>query len=115
MKNAVDNARTRSRPRKKQDSPVTPAPLAVQAPAAPLKNVGSLESGFSLLLGLLIVFAALFPRSLKQIVLLALGGGLVYRGITSNCKLYEALDVSAERGSLFGQIARKYLAHPARN
>ena len=45
------------------------------------------------------MIAALFPRSLKQLLLLGMGGGLVYRGVTSHCGLYQALDLNTEKAS----------------
>ena len=79
------------------------------APAS-LKNVGSLESGFSLLLGTLFVVAALFPRSIKQLFLLGAGTSLVYRGMTSHCGVYQALGLNTDKGSLVGQVTAKVLA-----
>ena len=85
----------------------TSSPAAAQGP---IKNVGSLESAFSLLLGVLLVVAALFPRSIKQLLFLGLGGGLVYRGMTSHCGLYQALDLDSAKGSLVQQVGDKYLS-----
>ena len=88
--------------------------MAAPTPPAPqnFKNVGSLESAFSLVLGVLFVVGAIFPRSIKQLLLLGLGGGLVYRGMTSHCSVYQALGLDSEKGSLAGQINDKYLRGP---
>ena len=115
MKNDAEKSRSRPRSRKKPAATATPAPPArtpAQARPAPesFKNVGSLESGFSLLLGALFVVAALFPRSIKQLFLLGAGTGLVYRGMTSHCGLYQALGLNTDRGSLIGQVNEKILA-----
>jgi uncharacterized membrane protein len=110
MKNEGEKNRARSRPRKKVAPPSPAAPI----PPAPVqvgsKNVGSLESGFSLLLGVLFVVAALFPRSIKQLFLLGAGTSLVYRGMTSHCAVYEALGFDTDKGSLAGQISEKVQA-----
>ena len=110
MKNEGEKTRARSRPRKKAAPPSLAAP-ALSAPVpAGSKNVGSLESGFSLLLGVLFVVAALFPRSLKQLFLLGAGTSLVYRGMTSHCAVYEVLGLDTDKGSLAGQISEKVQA-----
>ena len=113
MKNDAEKSRSRSRARKKAAAPATaapsgPAPERSPAPAS-FKNVGSLESGFSLLLGALFVLAALFPRSIKQVFLLGAGTSLVYRGMTSHCGIYQALGLNTDKGSLAGQVAEKVL------
>ena len=121
MKNAPRKSTPRSRsvPRKKADAlaatqaktPVNPPPEAT--PGNP--NVGRAESAFSLGLGVLLLVGALFPRSLKQLVLLGLGGGLVYRGLSRRCGVYQALGINTERGSLLAQVNDKYLAPVARD
>ena len=110
MKNDADNARSRSRPRKKAAPPVTAAPAPTVPAQDRVKNVGSLESALSLVLGLLVLIAALFPRSVKQLLLLGVGGGLVYRGMTSHCGVYQALGLDTEKGPLIGQATEKFLA-----
>ena len=45
-------------------------------------------------LGVLLVVAALFPRSIRQLLMLGIGGGLLYRGTTGRCEVYKALGVS---------------------
>ena len=112
MKNDADNPRprSRSRSRKKAAPPLTAAPSSPATSQGPVKNVGSLESAFSLLLGILLLLAALFPRSIKQWLFLGMGGGLVYRGITSHCGLYQALDLDSQKGSLIQQVGDKYLS-----
>ena len=104
----------KSRSRKKA---VSPAPAASDTPAAPAattpgaRNVGSLESALSLALGVLFVIAALFPRSLKQLFMLSLGGGLVYRGMTQHCGVYAAAGIDTTKSSLLQEINDK-LAPP---
>ncbi len=116
MKNEAARAKSRSRPRKKAETSAAPAPAQspAQPPPAPgnPKNVGTLESAASLALGVLFLAGALFPRSLKQFFLLGVGGGLVYRGMTSHCGLYQALGLDSAKGSLLGQANEKHLADP---
>ena len=57
------------------------------------RNVGSLEGMFSLVLGVLLVVAALFPRSIRQLLMLGIGGGLLYRGAAGRRAVYKALGV----------------------
>ena len=92
----------RNRPRNKVAAPES-APLTVPEPVAALtgnRNVGELEAMLSMGMGVLFVVAALFPRSIKQLVMLSLGGGLLYRGMTGHCGVYEAagIDTTNEQG-----------------
>ncbi len=72
---------------------------AAQEPVASRKNVGELESAISLAAGVLLLVAALFPRSLKQLLLLGLGAGLTHRGLTRECGVYKALDIDTSTES----------------
>ena len=100
MKRAA-NTSTRNRPRKKAAAPETASPVesealaAPEAPAAPTdgRNVGSLEGALSVGLGVLFVIAAVFPRSIKQLTMLSLGGGLLYRGMTGHCAVYQSMGI----------------------
>ena len=90
------------RPRKRVTSPAAPevvesAPLpeaVAQETKADGKNVGSLEGALSLTLGVLLVISALFPRSFRQLLMLGIGGGLLYRGTTGQCGVYKAMGIS---------------------
>ncbi len=90
---------TKSRARKKAAAPESALPVEPAAapgpPAAPtgVRNVGSLEGALSVGLGVLCVIAAVLPRSLKQLLLLSLGGGLLYRGMTGHCGVYRAMGI----------------------
>ncbi len=89
----------------------TPPPAADEpTESGPARNINSLESGLSLTAGVLFLVGALFPRSIKQLLLLAVGGWLTYRGMTGRCDLYGALGIDTEKGSLLKQINDKYLA-----
>ena len=94
-----------ARPRRKV-APVTSAPAALQEMPAVQdaaqelstetsgRNVGSMEGALSLTLVVLLVVAALFPRSIRQLLMLGIGGGLLYRGTTGRCEVYRALGVN---------------------
>jgi len=56
-------------------------------------NVGAVERRVSLALGGMLALYAL-RRSLGHLLLLGLGGYLVYRGTTGNCQVYQALGLS---------------------
>ena len=124
MKRDAASQPNRPRARKKaapapaaSEAVVETAPASVEAiddepvaSAGPERNVNSLESGLSLAAGVLFLVGALFPRSIKQLFLLSLGGWLTYRGMTGRCDLYTALGIDTEKGSLLKQINDKYLA-----
>ena len=110
MKRAT-NPSARSRSRKKTAAPdSTPAlspeisPEETEAPAATGINVDPLEGKLSVVLGILFVITALFPRSLKQLLTLSLGGGLLYRGLTGHCGVYQALGVDTKKEPILPQI-----------
>ena len=120
MKRAA-NPSARNRPRKKSAAPVTTSATSTETPLAAgppesdeephdFRNVNSFEGAASLVLGVLFVISALFPRSLKQLVMLSLGGGLVYRGMTGHCGVYEALGINTAKEGLLAQVNEKLLA-----
>jgi len=57
-------------------------------------NVGQTERALSAVAGGALAVAGLRMRSLPGLLLAALGGGLVYRGVTGHCRAYEALGVN---------------------
>ena len=104
MKRAASTP-ARSRPRKKAAASETipsAASAAPEAPAAPSdgRNVDPLEGKLSVAAGVLLLVAALFPRSLKQLLMLSLGGGLLYRGMTGHCSVYQAMGIDTTRQPL---------------
>ena len=104
MRRAAQTAPTRSRSRRKTaDAPPVP-------PTAAPRNVGSVEALMSLTIGVLMVVAALVPRSFKQLFLLGFGGALAYRGMTGNCGFYKAAGIDTAKGSLLGQVSDKLKA-----
>lgn len=56
-------------------------------------NVPDRERTVSLLGGALLAGAGVAQRSLGGLALAALGGALIYRGVTGNCQLYRALGI----------------------
>ena len=104
MKRA-SNSPARSRARKKAVEPgetETSAAESTPALSAPSdsQNVDPLEGKVSVAAGVLFIIAALFPRSLKQLVMLSLGGGLLYRGMTGHCGVYQALNIDTKKTPL---------------
>ena len=69
-----------------------------------------MEALLSLTVGVLMVVAALVPRTLRQLVLLGFGGALAYRGLTGNCGVYQAVGIDTAKGSLLGQVGDKLKA-----
>lgn len=61
--------------------------------ASASKNVGDWERLASLGGGCALALLGLEARSTKGLLMLALGGGLIYRGLTGHCHLYDLLGV----------------------
>jgi uncharacterized membrane protein len=89
MSTAIASPRTRRR-----SMPQTQRP-------DPRINVGDTERLLSILGGAALGIFGLSRRSLGGLTLAALGGSLLYRGVSGHCQCYQALDVStaAPRGS----------------
>jgi uncharacterized membrane protein len=60
----------------------------------PAVNVGQAERAISAVAGGALALAGLRMRSLPGLLVAALGGGLVYRGVSGHCRAYEALGVN---------------------
>ena len=113
MKRSDDSIPNRSRSRKKAAAPPVETPEPSEfAPAITQgdKNVGPVESGISTAAGVLFLVVALFPRTLKQLLLLGFGGFLVFRGVKNKCNVYSALGIDTVKEPLLKQINEKYLA-----
>ena len=99
--------------RSKRKTPSSPAePVSVPTVGATetpgdQRNVGSLEGALSLTLGVLLVVAALFPRSIRQLLMLGIGGGLAYRGMKGRCAVYEATGINTAKAPLLRQLGDK--------
>src|SRR5262245_8518435 len=76
--------------------PEKATPQASAAARASRVNVGDTERLVSALGGGAIALGGLIwcPNTLGKLLLAAIGGALVYRGVTGHCHLYGALDVS---------------------
>jgi len=61
-------------------------------------NVGQTERLVSAVGGGILALTGLKMRSLPGVLLAAVGGGLVYRGVTGHCHAYEALGVNTAEG-----------------
>ena len=58
-------------------------------------NINNTERQFSLIGGTVLAVCGLLRGSVSGLVLAAIGGGLIYRGASGHCHLYEALDYSS--------------------
>jgi uncharacterized membrane protein len=65
---------------------------------SPAVNVSDVERAISVFGGTMLVVAGLTRLRLGAVALMALGGALVYRGVTGHCHTYEALGVSGADG-----------------
>lgn len=61
------------------------------------RNVGTVERWGSVIGGAALAVYGLKRRSLGGAALTLLGGGLVYRGITGYCQVYQAVDINTAR------------------
>ena len=101
--------KTRTRKRKVDDVPASPvaAPAPennaletatpTPAPSPGTKNVSPFEGTLSVYVGGLLIAAALFPRTLRQLALLGLGANFIYRGQTRHCGVYQAMGIDTNR------------------
>src|SRR4051794_10394419 len=71
-----------------------PISKAEQANATSQINVGCPERMVSVLGGGILALYGLTRRSLPGLGLAALGGGLLYRGITGHCHAYQLLNIN---------------------
>jgi len=58
-------------------------------------NVNETERQLSMIGGTVLVVCGLLRGSLSGLALAAIGGGLIYRGQTGHCHLYEAIEYSS--------------------
>ncbi len=61
-------------------------------------NVGQAERWASIFGGAALVFAGLMRRNKSGLLISAFGGGLLYRGLTGHCSVYNTLDYSTACG-----------------
>jgi len=62
-------------------------------------NVSEGERAVSVAAGSIMAMLGLRHRSIPGMLVAALGGGLIYRGATGHCAMYEALDMNTARDS----------------
>lgn len=68
--------------------------LAPDASSCSIQNVGNTERVFSALGGAAIAAYGINRGGLSGLAIAAIGGSLLYRGITGNCQMYRALGVN---------------------
>ena len=71
-------------------------------------NVAQTERVVSTVAGGAIALAGLKMRSLPGLLLAAVGGGLVYRGVTGHCHMYDALGVNTAENEQAGARPEDY-------
>ncbi|HZN69605.1 MAG TPA: SRPBCC family protein [Tepidisphaeraceae bacterium] len=71
-------------------------------------NVAQTERVVSTVVGGAIALAGLKMRSLPGLLLAAVGGGLVYRGVTGHCHMYDALGVNTAEDEHAGARPEDY-------
>ena len=100
MRRAAQSSSARPRTRRKAAAASTQlepsAPLAPEP--APVRDAGSVEALLSLAVGVLMVVAALVPRTVRQLFLLGFGGALVHRGMTGHGGFYRGEGIDTARG-----------------
>src|SRR4051812_45838640 len=90
-------------------------PLAEQSPdqlapepAAPVRNVGDSERMISAIGGGVLALIGLSRRSVPGLVFAAVGGALVYRGVTGKCSIYSALGIDTSNSAGDGAQPEEY-------
>jgi uncharacterized membrane protein len=76
----------------------SPDALSSDAKAGADVNVSQMERTVSLAAGALLVGAGLSRKSLPGALIAAVGGGLIYRGVSGHCHVYEALGIDTASG-----------------
>ena len=79
------------------DEPRDITPVSASAPRRGV-NVGDAERTISAVAGGALAVAGLRMRSFPGLLVAALGGGLVYRGLTGHCHAYQSLGVNTSGG-----------------
>jgi len=74
------------------------------------KNVGDSERMVSVLSGAALALLGLSRGSVPGLVCAAVGGGLIYRGVSGNCPAYSALGLNTAEASQDGQSAEQEVA-----
>jgi uncharacterized membrane protein len=74
-------------------------------------NVGQTERTVSTAAGAVLALMGLSNRSLPGLMLMALGGGLIYRGVTGQCPVYRAAGVDTAQGESPAAAPEDYFDH----
>src|SRR5687767_10920672 len=74
-------------------------------------NVGSTERTVSAAVGALLAVAGLSRRSVGGLALAALGGGLIYRGVSGHCPVYRAAGIDTSGVSADAASPEDYFEH----
>ena len=74
------------------------------------RNLNTTERAISTAAGMALALVGLSRRSLPGIALAAVGGGLIYRGVSGWCHLYQALGIDTA-GDLEAATPQDYFAH----
>jgi hypothetical protein len=69
-------------------------------------NVGDTERSLSAIAGGGLLLVGLSRLSLTSLLGIAVGGALLYRGLTGHCRVYEALEMTTAEGHPRGARAR---------
>ena len=75
------------------------------------QNVGDTERTISTAAGAVLAIAGLARRGLPGLVMAAVGGGLIYRGVSGWCYLYEALGMNTATGESPAAAPTDYFEH----
>src|SRR4051812_10392250 len=60
---------------------------------APYINIGTTERALSTAIGAILAAAGISRRSVPGLIVAAIGGGLIYRGVSGHCHMQAALGV----------------------
>jgi uncharacterized membrane protein len=85
--------------------------LREQARPAPPVNIGRMEQHFSTGLGVALGLAGLSRGRLPGLLLVAGGAGLLYRGLTGHCHLYDVLGIDTAEHSEAAVLAAQQGEH----
>jgi len=75
------------------------------------QNVGDTERTVSAAAGAILAIAGLARRGVPGIVMAAVGGGLIYRGVSGWCHLYQALGIDTANGESPAAAPEDYYEH----
>jgi uncharacterized membrane protein len=86
----------------------TISPSSVTCPSGTGQNVGNIERLISLAGGSIIGWYGLKRGSLDGLLIAAVGGALIYRGVRGNCHVYRAFGISSNRDEDSAGVPAQY-------